>query len=71
MLKEAQLRGQGLRLGPLGSRIVAEVFIGLLDGHANAYSARNPQWTPFLGSKPGEFTIADLLVFGGHLNPIG
>ena len=28
-LKEAELREDGLRLGPVGGRIVAEVFIGL------------------------------------------
>jgi hypothetical protein len=30
ILKEAELREDGLRLGPLGGRVVADVFIGLL-----------------------------------------
>ena len=37
ILKEAQLREDGLRLGPVGARIVAEVFIGLLQLDPDSY----------------------------------
>ena len=32
ILKEAQVRRNGEALGPVGSRIVAEVFVGLVHG---------------------------------------
>src|SRR5205823_8563601 len=37
ILKEAELREDGLRLGPVGARIVAEVFIGLLQLDPDSY----------------------------------
>jgi hypothetical protein len=71
ILKEAEIQGQGLRLGQVGSRIIAEVFIGLLEGDSNSYLTRNPDWKPSLPSAiPGTFTMADLLKFVGDLNPI-
>ena len=32
----------GLRLGPLGSRIVGEVFVGLLKADKSSYLVANP-----------------------------
>ena len=68
ILKEAQLRADGQRLGPLGSRIVAETFIGLLQGDPESILARNAQWRigqPLPGLVlPGadlSFGFADLL----------
>lgn len=64
ILKEAEEREGGNRLGPLGARLVAEVFIGLLQGDSMSYLAQNPTWVPTL--PPGEdFKIADLLKFAG------
>ena len=40
ILKEAQLREDGLRLGPVGARIVAEVFVGLLQLDPDSYLTR-------------------------------
>ena len=37
ILKEAELIGDGLQLGPVGGRIVGEVFIGLLQLDPNSY----------------------------------
>jgi hypothetical protein len=34
------------RLGPVGGRIVAEVFLGLLAGDANSYLTLDPHWHP-------------------------
>lgn len=71
ILKEAQIQGQGQRLGQVGSRILAEVFVGLLEGDSNSYFASNPDWRPRLpAAVPGTFTMVDLLRFVGDLNPI-
>ena len=40
VLKEAELLADGLRLGPVGARIVAEVFIGLLQTDPGSYLTR-------------------------------
>lgn len=72
ILKEAEIRGGGRRLGPVGSRIVGEVFIGLLAADASSWMARKPGWTPTLPSqKVGDFTMADLLIFVDDINPVG
>jgi hypothetical protein len=44
ILKEAHVTQRGARLGPLGSRIVAETFVGLLDGDEEGILGRNPGW---------------------------
>ena len=57
----------GKKLGPVGGRIVAEVFIGLLHGDPLSYLSIEPTWRPtpgrFGASEDGEFTMADLLRF--------
>jgi hypothetical protein len=59
-------------LGQVGSRIVAEVFVGLLQADSSSFLARNPEWKPTLPAKePGTFTMADLLRFVDDINPIG
>jgi hypothetical protein len=63
ILKEAETRAKGEHLGPVGGRIVAEVFVGVLDGDRQSYLRANPFWEPTLGAKKGEFGIADLLKF--------
>ena len=37
ILKEAELMQDGLQLGPVGARIVGEVFIGLLQSDPDSY----------------------------------
>jgi Animal haem peroxidase len=72
ILKEAQVQGQGKRLGQVGSRILAEVFVGLLEADSSCFLSRCPDWKPMLPSQiPGTFTMVDLLKFVGELNPIG
>jgi hypothetical protein len=71
ILKEAEVIGGGARLGPVGSTIVAEVFLGLVHGDENSFMAKQANWKPTLGPTPGEFTMADMLNFVGDLNPIG
>jgi hypothetical protein len=72
ILKEAEQRGGGERLGPVGATIVAEVFIGLVHGDHQSYLwQKGKGWRPTLPSKTaGEFTMADLLRFVGDISPI-
>lgn len=66
ILKEAEVEEMGLRLGKVGARIVAEVFIGLLEGDNTSFLSQNPFWKPCLECfepyRTGRhFTIADLV----------
>jgi hypothetical protein len=70
VLKEAEHGGRN-RLGPVGSRIVAEVFVGLLEGSPHSFLSEDRSWTPTLGSEPGSFTMADLIRLTGDVNPLG
>jgi hypothetical protein len=66
VLKEAQVTEDGLRLGPVGGGIVAEVFVGLLQLDPASYVNQRPQWRPTLPShQPGHFTMVDFLTFAG------
>jgi hypothetical protein len=68
ILKEAQLREDGLRLGAMGGRIVAEVFIGLLQLDPDSYLSVQPNWMPTLpthGGTPQSFRMIDFLTFAG------
>jgi len=72
ILKEAQLREDGLRLGPVGARIVAEVFIGLLQLDPDSYVSMQPDWLPTLPTHDGapqSFRMIDFLTFAG-VDPI-
>jgi hypothetical protein len=71
ILKEALVRHRGERLGPVGSRIVAEVFVGLVHGDSESYLWQHKNWKPTLPAKrPGTFYMTDLLQFVGEINPI-
>jgi hypothetical protein len=71
ILKEAELMEGGLRLGPVGGRIVGEVFVGLLKADESSYLAARPNWTPVLPSAtPGDFRITDMLTFAGVVHPL-
>lgn len=64
ILKEAEVRGNGEQLGPVGARIVAEVFVGLIEGDPRSFLARAPEWRPTLGpSAPNDFSMIDLIEF--------
>ena len=65
ILKEAELAADGLHLGPVGGRIVAEVFLGLLQTDPGSYLAAKPRWQPLLPSKSGSFRMSDFLTFAG------
>lgn len=72
VLREAQVRAKGEHLGPVGGRIVAEVFLGLLSADPSSYLRNDPGWTPFLPSiEAGDFTMPDLIAFTGFgLDPV-
>ncbi|MCP3138019.1 peroxidase family protein [Pyxidicoccus xibeiensis] len=65
ILREADRCEEGKRLGPVGGRIVAEVFLGMLEGDRLSYLRADPDWKPFLGRKPGDFSMGELLRFAG------
>jgi hypothetical protein len=66
VMRESAAREDGVRLGAVGGRIVAETLIGLLEGDSTAYLAADPTWRPTLPTAtPGDFAIADLLRFSG------
>ncbi|HEX9415622.1 MAG TPA: heme peroxidase family protein [Gaiellaceae bacterium] len=64
-LKEAELIEQGLRLGPIGGRIVAEVLIGLLQSDPASFLASQPNWQPTLQNPGSGFRMVDFLRFAG------
>jgi hypothetical protein len=64
VLAEAELIGDGIVLGPMGGRIVAEVMIGLMQLDPRAYLRVQPTWRPTLPSQTaGDFRMTDLLRF--------
>src|SRR5256712_365711 len=63
LLKEAEVCEEGERLGPLGSLIVGEVLLGIVDGDPESFRSVNPSWRPTLPSRgPDRFRLVDLLV---------
>ena len=80
VLKEAEVREQGERLGEVGSRLVAETIIGVLTVDPESYLTKETSWdpskkTPDAGGPlhlPDGRTISkigDLLEFAGVLPP--
>ena len=63
ILAESQIVHNGAKLGPVGSRIVAEVIGGLLLADNKSYY--NKGWTP----PGGDFRAQDLLREAGVLPP--
>ena len=53
-----------IKLGPVGGRIVAETFIGLMLGDSFSFLVQHPDWTPLPAlMKDNKFLIKDLLHF--------
>jgi Animal haem peroxidase len=67
ILKEAELQHGGKQLGAVGGRIVAEVFVGLLERDKNSYLRVDPAFRPepLVAGESGEFGMGDLLKFAG------
>ncbi|MEM7794545.1 MAG: heme peroxidase family protein [Cyanobacteria bacterium P01_C01_bin.118] len=64
ILREAKVKNDGNKLGPVGSRIVAEVFVGLIENSAISLRAQSDISDP-------QFSMSKLLAFVGELNPLG
>lgn len=76
ILKEAEVFQKGVRLGPIGSRIVAETIVGLIQASEfsilEAKDENGEPWKPDLGQiEKTKFGMADLLAFVNDLNPLG
>ena len=75
ILREAELLGieckpaedhlgfGGQHLGPVGSMIIAETFVGLLSRDENSYLRRWPAFVPVLPKRGASFDLGDLLAF--------
>jgi Animal haem peroxidase len=62
VLREADVLGDGDRLGPVGGRIVADVLVGIVRADAESFLSVDPEWTPTLAGEGGEeFGIGELL----------
>ena len=81
-LAEAKVVTDGLTLGPVGGRVVAETLIGLLRGDPASYLNAYPGFQPFLGTdlvlgpnpNPNitgnrSYTRANFLYYAGVVNP--
>ncbi len=63
VLREADVRGNGDRLGPVGGRIVGEVLVAIIDGDPESFRTVDPGWHPTLGTgRPEDFGLAELLL---------
>ena len=62
---------RGSRLGPVGTRLVADVIVDLVRRSSDSIldPSRPQPWTPYLGPTPGKFDLQDLLKFAGVLEP--
>lgn len=71
ILKESEILNNGKNLGPVGSRILVETFVGLIKGSKNSI-IKDSNWKPSLSIRNVEdFSMSDLLAFVDDLNPIG
>jgi hypothetical protein len=66
LLAEANTKPRGRHLGPVGSTLLGEVFVGLIQRSEDSI-LRTRKWTPELGGKKGKFELPDLLRFAGVL----
>jgi len=64
MLAESDIKKNGLQLGPVGGRIIAEVFLNLMGIDPNSYLNARSKWSPTV-EHVGAFTMGDFLNFAG------
>ena len=64
VLREAEVRGNGNRLGPLGSRLVAETFHAAVEAAGADAITAHEDWAPTLPCHDAaRFKMADLILF--------
>jgi hypothetical protein len=61
LLREAAVRTDGERLGPVGGRIVAEVLFGIVAADPESFLAVEPDWEPTLPARGARFELVDIL----------
>lgn len=62
ILREAEELGhEGEHLGPLGSRIMLECFLAILNNDIHSFQKLHPKWKPSLGRNEGKFDFVDLI----------
>jgi hypothetical protein len=69
ILKEAEVFHQGQKLGPVGSRIVAETFVGIIWNSKHSILKNDGPPIPAFGARQaeGKFGMADMLKFTGNM----
>ncbi len=67
ILREAELATGGHHLGPVGGRIVTEVFLALLELDPRGYLSQEPTWRPHLGAvgHTGRYDMTSFLRYAG------
>src|SRR3712207_7016131 len=68
-LFRSELMQGGLRLGPVGSRIVGEVIVGLLELGRRSF-LRVPRWRPMLPTRSGQVTGDFRMEIGRHTSEL-
>jgi hypothetical protein len=71
LLKEAEVRGRGGRLGPLGSRIVMETIHAAVEFSTSSILTAGSPWKPLPQLNPtcpSEYTFPDLVAFAATGN---
>lgn len=73
ILREAEVFHNGQRLGPVGSTLLAETFVALINcSRTSVLREADGNWRPTLPSlRPGHYTMVDLLLLVNDLNPLG
>jgi hypothetical protein len=69
VLKEAEMFKNGIQLGPVGSRIVAETLIGIAWHDHYSYLYQAPEWTPAEEGLPGLDEGLDMLALVQYAAP--
>jgi hypothetical protein len=65
-LREAEIMADGLTLGPVGGRIIADCYAGFLRSDPNSFMSVDPDWTPTVETRSGDasaFDMVDMLTF--------
>jgi hypothetical protein len=63
VLREAEVLGGGERLGPLGSRLIAETLHAAVEAAGQDSLVANPGWKPSLPCHGSRFMMTDLIAF--------
>jgi hypothetical protein len=70
ILAEAKRRENGTRLGPVGRRIISEVFLSVLDADRASYLHRHFHLDPRFVGRDGKLTVSDLFEFARVAHPV-